>query len=116
MIVVEELGMLNPATGRLVCRKEADPRFLHPLALMEDEDGSDVEMTRNVRDLAHRPRKARNGLLGLLASVNNAIGDVVKHHCGSGGLMLLQQPQTNDVASSRDRLARHLETNENVRK
>ena len=84
MIVVEDLGMLNPAAGRLVCRKEADPRVLHPLALMEDEDGSDVEMTRNVRDLAYRPRKARNGLLGLLASVNNAIGDVVKHAAVGG--------------------------------
>lgn len=42
-IIKEELGMPNPVTGTIVCHKEADPRFSHPLVLkVEDEDGSDL--------------------------------------------------------------------------
>jgi hypothetical protein len=45
IIIVKELGMLNPAARRFVCRKEADPRFFHPLVLkVKDEDGSDLSV------------------------------------------------------------------------
>ena len=43
IIVVEELGTLNPAAGRVVCGQEAEPRLLHRVVLkIEDEDGSDL--------------------------------------------------------------------------
>jgi len=74
VVVVEELGMLNPAGGRIVCHEETDPGLFHALVLeIKDDDGSDLAVRQldvlaglllhvlpglALRDLAHQRRQS----------------------------------------------------------